>query len=255
MTAVNMTTKILVAVGVAIAATTLSFAQTRPAANDPAAVQAGTALFRERCAECHGTDAKGVAGHDLTRIWISGASDERVFQTIRQGVPNTIMPSTSAPDAEVWALVIYLRSLNGAGATDAPKGNAENGERIFWASCGACHTFNGRGGPLGPDLSRIAQSQSRELLTRALREPSASIPDGYKPVTIVTRQGQRVRGVRKSEDAFSIQLMDEGGHLRGYLKTSVRDIVRETNSLMPAFGPDRLNDSDVTDVLAFLGGK
>jgi putative heme-binding domain-containing protein len=255
MTAVNMTTKILVAVGVAIAATTLSFAQTRPAANDPAAVQAGTALFRERCAECHGTDAKGVAGHDLTRIWISGASDERVFQIIRQGVPNTIMPSTSAPDAEVWALVIYLRSLNGAGATDASKGNAENGERIFWASCGACHTFNGRGGPLGPDLSRIAQSQSRELLTRALREPNASIPDGYKPVTIVTRQGERVRGVRKSEDAFSIQLMDEGGHLRGYLKTSVREILRDTNSLMPAFGPDRLNDSDVTDVLAFLGGK
>jgi putative heme-binding domain-containing protein len=249
------TTKILVAVGVAIAATTLGFAQTRPAANDPAAVQAGTAIFRERCAECHGTDAKGVAGHDLTRIWISGASDERVFQTIRQGVPNTIMPSTSAPDAEVWALVTYLRSLNPAGTTDAPKGNAANGERIFWASCGGCHTFNGRGGPLGPDLSRIAQSQSRELLTRALREPSASIPDGYKPVTIVTRQGQRVRGVRKSEDAFSIQLMDDGGHLRGYLKTSVRDIVRETNSLMPAFGPDRLNDSDLTDVLAFLGGK
>jgi putative heme-binding domain-containing protein len=250
-----MTMNTLVAVGVVIAATTLGSAQTRPAANDPAAVQAGTALFRERCAECHGTDAKGVAGHDLTRIWASGASDERVFQTIRQGVPNTIMPSTSAPDSELWALVSYLRSLNGAGATEASRGNAENGARIFWASCGVCHTFNGRGGPLGPDLSRIAQSQSRELLTRALREPNASIPDGYKPVTIVTRDGQRVRGVRKSEDAFSIQLMDEGGRLRGYLKSGLREIVRETNSLMPAFGPDRLNDGDLTDVLAFLGGK
>ena len=250
-----MTTKTLLAVGVVLAATTLGFAQTRPAPNDPAAVQAGTALFRERCAECHGTDARGVAGHDLTRLWTSGGTDERVFQTIRQGVPNTIMPSSAAPDAEVWALVIYLRSLNGAGATEASKGNAENGGRIFWASCGGCHTFNGRGGPLGPDLSRIAQSQSRELLTRALREPNASIPDGFKPVTIVTREGQRVRGVQKSEDAFSIQLMDEGGRLRGYLKTSVRDVVHETNSLMPAFGPDRLNDSDVTDVLAYLGGK
>ena len=165
------------------------------------------------------------------------------------------MPSSAAPDAEVWALVIYLRSLNGAGATEASTGNAENGGRIFWASCGGCHTVNGRGGPLGPDLSRITQSQSRELLTRALREPNASIPDGYKPVTIVTREGQRVRGVRKSEDAFSIQMMDESGRLRGFLKSSVRDIVHETNSLMPAFGPDRLNDSDVTDVLAFLGGE
>jgi putative heme-binding domain-containing protein len=191
----------------------------------------------------------------LTRLWAAGVTDERVFQTIRQGVPNTIMPSSSAPDDELRSLVIYLRSLNGSGTTEASTGNAQNGERIFWASCGGCHVVNGRGGPLGPDLSQIAQSQSRELLTRAVRDPNASIPDGYKPVAIVTRDGQRIRGVRKSEDAFSIQLMDEGGRLRGYLKSGVRDVVSETNSLMPAFGPDRLNDSDLTDVLAFLGRK
>lgn len=213
---------------------------------------AGAALFRERCAECHGTDAKGVAGHDLTRVFASGATDDRVFQTIRQGVPNTIMPSSTAPDGEISALVSFIRSLNGAGAAEAVRGNVSNGERIFWASCGACHSVNGRGGPLGPDLSAIAQTQSRELLTRALRDPNASISDGYKPVTVVTRDGQRVRGVRKSEDAFSIQMMDEGGRLHGYLKSGVRDIVRETSSLMPAFGPDRLNDSDLTDVLAYL---
>ena len=88
-----------------------------------------------------------------------------------------------------------------------------------------------------------------------LRDPNAAIPDGYKPVTVVTRDGQRVRGVRKSEDAFSIQMMDDSGHLRGYLKTGVREVVRETNSLMPAFGPDRLNDGDLADVLAFLSRK
>lgn len=213
---------------------------------------AGAALFRERCAECHGTDAKGVAGHDLTRVFASGATDDRVFQIIRQGVPNTIMPSSTAPDGEISALVSYIRSLNGAGTAEAVRGNASNGERIFWASCGTCHSVNGRGGPLGPDLSAIAQTQSRELLARALRDPNASISDGYKPVTVVTRDGQRVRGVRKSEDAFSIQMMDEGGHLHGYLKSGVREIVRENSSLMPAFGPDRLNDSDLTDVLAYL---
>src|ERR1700748_1473436 len=78
------------------------------------AVRAGQALFRERCAECHGADAKGVQGHDLTRLWSSGATDDRVFQTIRAGVPNTIMPSSSAPDVELSALVGYLRSLNDA---------------------------------------------------------------------------------------------------------------------------------------------
>jgi putative heme-binding domain-containing protein len=240
---------------IAVAAAAVAFAQNRLAANDPAAVHAGAALFLERCTECHGADAKGVPGHDLTRLWTSGATDERVFQTIRAGVPNTIMPSSSAPDDEVWAIVAYLRDVSGVGTADSAGGNAENGGRIFWSSCGSCHSVNGRGGPLGPDLSRIAQSQSREALSRSIRDPNAAIPDGYKPVTIVMRDGQRLRGVRKSEDAFSIQMMDESGHLRGYLKTAVREVVRETNSLMPAFGPDRLNDGDLADVLAFLSGK
>src|SRR5262245_66195041 len=74
----------------------------------------GAALFRERCAECHGGDGKSVAGHDLTRLFASGATDDRVFQTIRGGVPNTLMPSSNAPDDEIRALVAYLRSLNSA---------------------------------------------------------------------------------------------------------------------------------------------
>ena len=87
-----------VAVGAIVAAAAaVARAQDRTAGNpgsgDPAAVRAGTLLFRERCTECHGADAKGVPGHDLTRLWTSGVTDTRVFQTIREGVPNSIMPS------------------------------------------------------------------------------------------------------------------------------------------------------------------
>ena len=132
-----------------------------------------------------------------------------------------------------------------------PRGNAANGERIFWASCGTCHTVNGRGGPLGPDLSVIAQSQPPAVLRQALRDPNASIPDGYKPVTVLTRDGQRIRGVRKRRRVLD----SDDGRERASPRVSQerrRDVVRETNSLMPAFGPNRLNDSDLTDVLTFM---
>src|SRR5438552_3161561 len=104
----------LIGGAMALTAATLLAAQNRlpgnPREGDPVAVRAGGALFRERCAECHGADAKGVQGHDLTRLWSSGTADERVFQTIRAGVPNTLMPSSAAPDDELWTLVTYLRS-------------------------------------------------------------------------------------------------------------------------------------------------
>lgn len=243
---------------------TLAAAQERapgsPRAQDSA--QTGAGLFRDRCAECHGADAKGVAGHDLTLLWASGTTDERVFQTIRAGVPNTLMPSSTAPDEELRALVMYLRSLNAPASPELSsvlssvpssvplRGTVENGESIFWASCGNCHAVKGRGGVLGPNFSRVAQS--RELLTQAIRDPNASTATGYQAVTLVTRDGQRVRGTRKSEDALSIQIMDSNERLRGFLKSSLRDVIKEPASLMPAFGPDKLTDADLSDVMAFL---
>lgn len=232
-------------------------AQERPVTNarqaDAASIRTGAGLFRERCAECHGTDGKGVPGHDLTRVWTSGANDERVFQTIRSGVPNTLMPSSSAPDDELWSLVHYLRSLNIGSTSETVAGDLGNGERIFWTNCGTCHAVKGRGGRLGPELSQIGQSQSRGQLTLAIRAASDSTAAGYRPVTLVTRDGRRIRGALKSEDAFSIRIMDSQERLQGYSKATLKEVIRETGSLMPDFGPERLNDNELNDLLAFLG--
>ena len=163
------------------------------------------------------------------------------------------MPASSAPDDELWAIAAYLRSTSLVAPGAASSGNAENGARIFSSTCGSCHWVNGRGGHLGPDLSQIAASRSRADLSRAIRDPSASIAAEYQGVTLVTRDGRRIRGARKSEDAYSIQLMDTRERLQGYVKTSLREVVRETRSLMPDFGLDNLSDRDLEDLLQFLG--
>jgi putative heme-binding domain-containing protein len=221
-----------------------------------AAIQTGGKLFRERCADCHGAEAKGDRGPDLTRLWISETADARAFQIIRSGVPGSIMPPSQAPDEEIRAVVAYLRSIStttaGPGGRGTAANGAANGERTFWTSCGGCHHVNDRGGRLGPDLSRIASSQSREALARSIREASASIVGGYEAVTLVTRDGQRIRGVRKGEDAFSIQIMDTRERLQGYVKADLRDVSRDTQSLMPSFGVDRLADRELEDLLDFM---
>jgi putative heme-binding domain-containing protein len=223
-----------------------------PRDGDPAAIQAGAALFRERCADCHGADAKGVRGPDLTQLWTAEGSDERAFRTIRSGVPGSIMPSSPAPDDEVWAIVAYLRNISTARPEES-SGNVANGERIFTASCASCHRVKDRGGRLGPDLSRIAASQSNQVLARAIRDASASFTSGYDPVTLVTRDGQQIQGTRKGEDAFSIQIMDTRERLQGYLKANLREVIRDKKSLMPDFASDRLSDRDLNDLLAFFG--
>ena len=104
----------LTALAMAMAAFVLGVQTRNPRDGDPAAIQAGGALFRERCADCHGADAKGGRGPDLTRLWTTEGSDQRVFQTLRSGVPGSIMPSSPAPDDELWAIVAYLRNVSTA---------------------------------------------------------------------------------------------------------------------------------------------
>src|SRR5689334_14348815 len=218
-------------------------------------VASGRGLFQTRCADCHGIDAKGVHGPDLTVIFAAGATDDRVFQTIRRGVPGTEMPASNAPEGEIREVIAYLHSVSvrGSDADAAKSSNLANGERLFNASCTACHRVNGRGGVLGPDLSRVGAARSRSLLTEDIRDASAVIAPGYQPVTLVRSDGQQIRGARKNEDAYSIQIMDTREQLQGYRKSELREIVAEAKSLMPDFPQARLSDKDLHDLVGYLG--
>src|SRR5690349_12952769 len=118
----------------------------RVAAGQTTDVANGRGLFQTRCADCHGIDAKGVHGPDLTVLFANGASDDSVVRTIRTGVPGTEMPASNAPDAEIRAVVAYLRSIAVAvpPAAAANPANISNGERIFASSCASCHRAGGR---------------------------------------------------------------------------------------------------------------
>jgi len=228
-------------------------AKKNPFEGDARAVQQGQALFRARCANCHGVDARGVIGPDLTTgQFRSGGADEQLFRVIRRGIPGTEM-SGGGVDDEAWMLIAYLRTLTASASSEA-RGNAQSGEAYFSnaGGCGSCHRINGKGGRLGPDLSRIGATRSRSALTQQIRQASANIRFGYEPVTIVLRDKRRIRGVRKNEDTFSIQIMDTTERLLGFRKTDVAEIIDERPSLMPDFDSKRLSDAALDDLLAYL---
>jgi putative heme-binding domain-containing protein len=228
-----------------------------PALNNPhlgnaESIRAGMALYRIRCADCHGMDATGYRGPDLTALMSSDVSDERLFQTIRKGVPGTEMPPSTEPDDDLLLLIAYLRKLGTVAPSERPVGNVENGARVFASQCASCHRVAGRGGRIGPDLTRIGVARSRSALVREIRTPSEWVPPAYETVTLVTKDGQRIRGAKKNEDVFSIQVMDTRERIQGYVKANLQEVIYEKTSLMPAFAPNRLNDSDLSDLVGYL---
>jgi len=80
------------------------------------AVTEGQALFtRMNCAGCHGYDAKGAMGPNLTdTYWRYGGVPAQVFKSIYEGRPQG-MPAwnPALPPEEIWKLVAYIESLGG----------------------------------------------------------------------------------------------------------------------------------------------
>lgn len=227
-----------------------------PLETDPRAVRAGGALFRAQCATCHGADARGIAtieAPDLTLMWAQrDRGNSEVFDMIRNGIPGSIMPPHGFTDTEVWMLVSYLRSVAVGGTAEPIAGDVDRGAGLFNGNCSRCHRIDGVGGSLGPDLSDITNRRSKEALLSAIREPSANIGRRYKPVSLLTTDNERVRGTIKSEDAFSIQIMDSNQALRGFMKADLRGLIRDGQSLMPVFSTSNLSDADIDDLLSYL---
>jgi putative heme-binding domain-containing protein len=90
------------------------------------------------------------------------------------------------------------------------------------------------------------------VLLNKLRGTSETVRPGYEGVTLVTRDGQRVRGVKKNEDEFSIQIVDMRERLQGYLKANLTEILYEPRTVMPAYNAEQLNDRALDDLLQYL---
>jgi putative heme-binding domain-containing protein len=155
-------------------------------------------------------------------------------------------------DHEAWQILAYLRTLAAPAPTDPPRGNAENGEKIFRVQCAICHRVNDGGGRLGPDLSRVGAARSREVMLLRIRRGLEELRAGFEPVTLTPVTGQPIHGVKKNEDLFSVQIMDTRERIQGYEKDKMKSVQNDTKSLMPTFGPDRLSDSELDDVLRYL---
>lgn len=83
-------------------------------AQNPAEVGAGRGLFQQHCVVCHGANAQGQIGPNLTDgSWIHGGSAMDIHTTIRDGVTSNGMPNWGAPlgAAAVRRLSAYVVSL------------------------------------------------------------------------------------------------------------------------------------------------
>ena len=204
-----------------------------------------------------------MRGPDLTTgTWTHGGSDAELATTISTGVPGTAMPPNKLTEEEVWQIITFLRTLQQPPAVQT--GDARRGESLFFGAsrCSSCHIVNGRGGRLGPELTKVGSARSRTYLVESIREPGRRLTENlsigdeanrkYDTVTVVTADGTTIVGVPLNEDTFTLQVMDTSERVHSLQKRTLKSLKHEDRSLMPAYDANRLNATDLDDIVAYL---
>ena len=217
----------------------------------------GQKIFVAHCALCHGIGATGGRGPALNHAELRRTSDDQaMFRVIQNGIEGTEMPGAwQLSNNEIKDLIEYIKSLARNDAVKLP-GDAARGKSYYdgKGTCAACHIVDGRGGNLGPDLTNIGARRSASYLREALIDPGAAVPEDFLVVTLVTKDGRRLRGIRANEDSFTIQLRDSSGAFHSMRKSDLSELKKEfTSSLMPSYR-ESLSSSEIDDMVAFLAG-
>jgi quinoprotein glucose dehydrogenase len=175
-----------------------------------------------------GTDSdRQAAFSGLARIQDSAAAtllsewmDRLITGTVATGLQLDLLEAAEASsDPGVAARVARFReSLRsdplGMYRLALTGGSAEAGQGLFQSpevQCIRCHRIWGRGGEVGPDLSKVGSQLDRVTLLESVVFPDHRLAPGYETVLVTMDDGEIQTGIALSEDASRLVLRQLDG--------------------------------------------
>jgi putative heme-binding domain-containing protein len=162
------------------------------------------------------------------------------------------LPPPAAPPPAPNATAEWLRLL-------ATGGDAAAGARVFFATtstCVSCHRVDGRGGAVGPDLSVLARTATREQIVRSLIEPSAEIAPQFQGWEVKTKKGEVFTGLQGHwRNAGAATLILHDGREAKWGPGEVVSLRAMTESMMPEGLAALLSVEELRDLVAWLAER
>jgi putative heme-binding domain-containing protein len=137
----------------------------------------------------------------------------------------------------------------------ADGGDPDRGRRVFFSNlstCSSCHAVESRGGDLGPELTRVAQSKSRKQFVNSILEPGDDISPEYQGWFIRLKNGKEFQGRQIDIGGSNIELYTYANGNMNFRKDSIETYGMLKGSLMPRGLMQKLTIADLRDLLAYL---
>jgi putative membrane-bound dehydrogenase-like protein len=134
------------------------------------------------------------------------------------------------------------------------KGDSAAGKIVFKNQCAKCHSHNGEGAKIGPDLTGMAVHPKAHLLVEIM-DPSRSVEGNYRQYSVTTNSGQVVAGLLASESRTTVEILDAEGKRHTIQREDIDELRESKKSLMPEGFEKQLSKSDLVNLLEFLTQK
>ena len=155
----------------------------------------------------------------------------------------------STDDIPVTDMVAFIAEVRASG-------NAQRGAQIFRRpelGCMACHSVNGEGGNIGPDLSALGTAQPLDFIVGAILQPQKEIKEGYTSVSITTKDGHEHQGYVLREKRDEIVLRDVLQNKEVRVRRDTIKEKRANGSVMPEGLVNILRRDEFRDLVRYLG--
>ena len=133
------------------------------------------------------------------------------------------------------------------------------GRRVFFhpngPGCFKCHTIDGRGGKVGPDLSRAIGNMNRIQLIQSILEPSREIAPQFVSWTFELKDGKVVTGMVVHENEGKTVVGNAEGTLIEIKTIDIESRTPQKISVMPEKLAERMTLQELRDLLAFLDSQ
>ncbi len=135
------------------------------------------------------------------------------------------------------------------------KGDVTRG-KVAATRCILCHQIDGNGADYGPNLKGWGATQTREVIVRAIADPSAEIAHGYMGTEIVLKDGGIIHGIAFNNPGLNktlpLVIQSAGGITQFVPKDRIVSMNEFKRSLMFDPATLQLKAQDIADIAAWL---
>ncbi|EEF58230.1 DUF7133 domain-containing protein [Pedosphaera parvula] len=136
-------------------------------------------------------------------------------------------------------------------AFNPAKATAAKGAEVFAKNCMVCHSIDGKGALVGPQLDGVG-GRGLERLMEDVLDPNRNVDPSFRYSTINLKDGEVISGLQRREEGEVIIFADATGKEVSVAKKDIQSRTESESSLMPDSFSEVIPVEDFNNLMAFL---